>query len=378
MRILHATTSAETSTLGIERQVATLAVAQKASGSDVMIAIDRPGVFTESCRESGVWVTVCDQLRRPLANLAAATPEGAVALEDAVQGFIEFMEKFSPDIIHCHNLGAALVAIGAGNRVNIPCVFTGDGWQVSIDGWRRGLRFATLCLNAANFKVLLKSDIPDAYIYYVPNGTRAARPERERQPGAAHTPSLMVVGELDPRKGIDVLILAMVQLRRRLGRACPVLNIYGDGARKAYLAEMAAVLGLDDVVIFHGFQPDVMENCPSDDILVMSSRGEAGPQVVLEAMSRGMPIVATDVGDVANMLPDRRYGRVVPWDSVMPLANAMESLLQDVADGRFDPDLVIERHRSEYSIEKLVERTEAVYSQLLNNSATTGHSKEGR
>ena len=288
-----------------------------------------------------------------------------------MQGFIEYVERFNSDIIHCHDLGSALVAIAAGNQVNIPCVFTGDGPDVTTDGWKRGLRFATLCLNGANFNELLKSEIPDGYVYYVPNGTRVVPPTQVQQTGTSHSPSLMVVGELDPRKGMDVLILAMVELRRRLGPACPVLNIYGDGARRKYLTEMVAVLELNDIVRFHGFKPGILENCPGDDILVMPSRGEAGPQVVLEAMSRGMPIVATDVGDVANMLPDWRYGRVVPWDSVMPLADAIELLLKDIAGGRFNPDLLVERHRSLYSIEKLAERTEEVYSQLLLNSSAT-------
>jgi glycosyltransferase involved in cell wall biosynthesis len=368
MRILHAINSAD-STLGIERQVATLAVAQKTSGSDVMIAVDRPGVWADSCVESGVSVITCDQLQRPFVRLVAETPEETAALEDAVRGFLGHVDSFRPDIIHCHDLGGALVAIGAGNRANIPCVFTGDGPWATTGGWKRGLRFVTLCLNNYSYNELLQSEIPDASIHYIPNGTRVVPPGQLRRAGTGHAPSLMVVGELISRKGVDVLILAMVELRRRLGQACPVLNIYGDGERRGYLAEMADVLYLNDIVRFHGFKPGAMESCTSGDILVMSSRAEAGPQVVLEAMSRGMPIVATDVGDVANMLPDRRYGLVVPEDAVMPLAEAIELLLKDIELGGFDPDLVIERHRSEYSMEKLVERTDAVYDQLLNGSA---------
>jgi glycosyltransferase involved in cell wall biosynthesis len=163
----------------------------------------------------------------------------------------------------------------------------------------------------------------------------------------------------------------MVELRRRLGEACPFLNIYGDGPIRKYLTEMAAVLGLSDIVRFHGFKSGVLEHCPSSDILVMTSRLETGPLVVLEAMSRGMPIVATDVGEVANMLPDRRYGRVIPLDSVMALADAIESLLADIAGGLFNPDLLIERHRSLYSTEKYAERTEAAYNQILLNSSVT-------
>ena len=370
MRILHATNSAEACSLGIERKATTLAAAQKARGSDVMIAIDKPGAFTESCLEFGVPVTVCAQLQRPSLRLVAMTPEDVAALENGVQDFIECVERFNPDIIHCHSQGSALVAIGAGNRMNIPCAFTGNVPRFTTGGWNRGLRFATLCLTTTSFNELLKSEIPDAYVYYVPNGTRVVEPTQVQQTATSHPPSLIMAGELTTRKGIDILILAMVELRRRLGPACPVLNIYGDGARRKFLSEMVAVLELNDIVRFHGFKPGILENCPGDDILIMPSRDGASPQVVLEAMSRGMPIVATDVGDVATMLPDWQYGRVVPKDSVMPLADAIELLLKDIGGGRFNPDLLVERHRSLYSIEKLAERTEAVYSALLNGSAT--------
>jgi glycosyltransferase involved in cell wall biosynthesis len=365
MKILHATTSAGEGSLGIEKEVALLAVAQQARGSDVMIAIDRQGVFTETCREYGIPVVVHDRLKYPLARLVAMTPEESAALEISVQGFIEHLKTFNPDIIHCHNGSTAIVPITAGNRVNVPCAFTGDGPMLSIQGRRIGMRFATLCLTMASFEELLNSEIADTDVYYVPNGTQVVPSATAQETVAGHSPRLLVAGNLETRKGVDVLILAMVELRRRLGEACPAVNIYGDGARGKYLAEMATVLELNDLVRFHGFKLGVLEQCPRTDVLVMPSRREASPLVVLEAMSRGMPIVATDVGDVARMLPDPRYGRVVPPDSLFLLADAIESLLADIAGGRFDPSLPVERHRSLYSIEKFAERTETAYKRIL-------------
>lgn len=182
---------------------------------------------------------------------------------------------------------------------------------------------------------------------------------------------MITVGSLISRKAMENAILATAELRRRRGPDCPVLNVYGDGDLKGYLMEITAVLELDDVVRFHGSQPDILEHCPNTDILIMSSRLETGPLVVQEAMSRGMPIVATDVGEVAEMLPDRRYGRIVAIDSIVPLADAVESLLSDIEEGQFAPELLVERHREFYSDDKMAERTEAVYEQaILNESAT--------
>jgi glycosyltransferase involved in cell wall biosynthesis len=85
-----------------------------------------------------------------------------------------------------------------------------------------------------------------------------------------------------------------------------------------------------------------------------------------------MPIVATDVGDVPEMLPDSRYGRIVPVDSIEALADAVDWLLSDISDGRFDPEPVIARHRSLYSADKMAERIDQVYSEAVARGAGAG------
>jgi len=144
-----------------------------------------------------------------------------------------------------------------------------------------------------------------------------------------------------------------------------VLYIYGDGEEREYLSEVVELLEMSEIVRFCGYQPDILEQCADTDILIMPSDRETGPLTVLEAMSRGMPIVSTDVGDVASMLPDQRYGRVVPPKSVIALANAVESLIMDIDNARFDRNLLIERHRLLYTREKMAQRTEDVYREVL-------------
>jgi glycosyltransferase involved in cell wall biosynthesis len=88
-------------------------------------------------------------------------------------------------------------------------------------------------------------------------------------------------------------------------------------------------------------------------------------------MSRGIAIVSTEVGEVADMLPDPRYGRIVPVDSLVALADAMESLLSDITEGTFDPDLLIQRHRTLYTDEKMAERVEMAYEQARSDELRT-------
>jgi glycosyltransferase involved in cell wall biosynthesis len=309
-------------------------------------------------------------------------PEGpaGVPAEKAMQGLAKQFRDFNADVIHCHDLYPAVQAIPAGNRVRLPCMLTLHlpSIRTTLDQLRSakslGMKFKVIVPCRSNFESLKEGGMPETDIYYVPNGTPSVSPTRPEAAFKSHPPNLILVGLLEPRKGVDVAILAMAELRRRRGQDCPTLNIYGDTSDNLFYdhyKEMVELSGLGDIVRFCGMQPGILERCPSSDVLIVPSRVETGPLVVLEAMSRGMPIVATDVGEVADMLPDPRYGRIVPvivgrrWQrvSIAALADAIESLLSEIADGRFDPDLLIDRHRSFYTIEKMAEKIDMIYKE---------------
>jgi glycosyltransferase involved in cell wall biosynthesis len=332
--------------------------------------MDRAGVFTQMCRQRGILAVVMTQGFRP-DGVAPGLPS-----EKTMQGLTSQFRSFNAELIHCHDGQAAVQAIPAGNRAQIPCLLTlhllanGDLNRLKF-AKSVGTRFTIIAVCRSDFESLKESGIPEADIHYVPNGTASAARAGSSQVPRSHRPNLIFVGSVQHQKGVDVAILAMAELKRRRGQSCPILNIYGGGEKLYYdyYKEMAEVLGLRDVVRFCGVQPGVLERCPGSDILIVPSRAETGPLVVLEAMSRGMPIVATDVGEVTEMLPDRRYGRIVPVNSITALADAVESLLSEIADGRFDPDLLIDRHRLFHTIEKMAENIDMVYQKVLLNKS---------
>jgi glycosyltransferase involved in cell wall biosynthesis len=239
----------------------------------------------------------------------------------------------------------------------------------------KDLRFSAIAVNGDIGEHAKKAMRPDVEISVIPLGVRSARAETAGKPDGA-VPSLILVGSLTPEKGVDNAIVAMALLRRRLGDSCPVLNVYGDAGSRGsevaraegfplwneYLEEMVGALGLSDLVVFHGNQPGILNRCDGSQVLLVASRGETGPMVVLEAMSRGMPVVSTRVGTVTEMLPDERYGRIVPVNSIKAFADAVQATLADIAAGRFDPGLLVARHRSCYSDVVMAERTNGVYA----------------
>jgi glycosyltransferase involved in cell wall biosynthesis len=363
MRVVHVINSSGANFLGHERHVLNLAVAQRAHGLDVMVVTNGDGVLGQACQEQRIPQVVIEGMGQG--------PRVRGAEGGAVRELAEQYTAFGAQIIHCHHLGTAIQAVSAGNVSNIPCVFTLHIEAALFTDYlemakRRGMKSSIIAVSRTEFEVLKKSGIPEDELYYVPNGTNPVPSDRRRCKQETGRPRLVFVGNLIFRKGVDVALMVMAELRQRLGSDCPGFDIYGEGIQRKYFAEIASVLGLDDIVRFHVFRLDAMEQHASTDVLLMTSREETGPLVVLEAMSLGMPIVATDVGEVAQMLPDRSHGRVVPPNSIAAFADAVESLLADIAHGKFDPEPVIQRHRSLYSTEKMTESVEEVYQQVLS------------
>lgn len=369
MRIVHVVGNAGT-IQGNHRHVLYLAAGQRARGSDVLVVTDEQGRFTEACDQQGTPVIVAKGFRLPMD--IGSVEDGGVPGETDPQftahrdDLIRQFSSFRADLIHCHDEISAYAAISAGNRLNIPCALT---VHVPPAGpfpylWAAA-KFQVI--SGAKWLVdkLHRDGVPESDLHYVPNGTRFSTAANAAEADPDGAPRLVLVGRVSYEKGADIAILAMVELQRRRGSGCPQLHVYGGGQELPYYVEMARVLGLQEYIKFHGPQFDIIDRCRSTDILVVTSRGETGPLVVLEAMSRGMPVVSTDVGDVAMMLPDRRYGLIVPVAKIVMLADAIDATLSDVADGRRDPDLLIERHRTLFSAENMAKSIESVYSKIL-------------
>jgi glycosyltransferase involved in cell wall biosynthesis len=353
--------------MGRQRQILYLAPVQQAQGFDIAIMTDAEGLFAEACRKQGLPVIIVPAFVLPveISFMKGGTHgEAKAEYSNLCATLIRKLMEFRPHLIHCHDEMPAYSAMAAGNDMNIPCLLT-PHMRIRDNPLLPHLwadrKFAILCSWKSIFQQLKENGIPESKLYYVPSGTAPCA-----NPCAVfdQKPKLMVVGRISDDKGIDSALLAMVELRRRRGRECPALDIYGDGPLLEYYKETNSIIGLDDIVKFHGVRSDIIRNCPGSNIFVMSSPAESGPLVLLEAMSRGMPIVSSDVGDVAEMIPDRRYGRIVPGCSIAMLADAIEATLADIASSRFDPTLSIERHRDIYTVEKMAEGALSVYTKV--------------
>jgi glycosyltransferase involved in cell wall biosynthesis len=253
------------------------------------------------------------------------------------------------DVIHTHLTGANLLGLVCGAILRKPVVVTLHSTRSSADEhWYHGRLERTLIRRFASRVIAVGGETAsaraavlgdDVAIHVLPNAVapssppsgddeRALRAEMASDPDA---PLFIKVGRLETAKAHEVLIRAFHVVRRDLPAA--ELVLVGDGRLRQELVELAASLGLADAVHFLGRRPDARRLVAAADVFVMSSVWEGLPMALLEAMEAGTPVVATDVGDIGDVLSGTP-SRVVPPSDVDALATAMLATYHDLIAGR--------------------------------------------
>lgn len=165
---------------------------------------------------------------------------------------------------------------------------------------------------------------PDRVIV-IPNGydEKRFRPMKHDNP----VPQLITVCRLVPAKGLDVLLKACAELKRR---GSPfVLHVIGDGPIRQDLEQMATELNVYEDTIFYGYMLHPEQFMPFFDIFVLPSRAEAFGSVFAEAALCWLALVGTDVGGIAEQIEDGKNGLLVPVDDHIALADALQKVMED-------------------------------------------------
>lgn len=140
---------------------------------------------------------------------------------------------------------------------------------------------------------------------------------------------ILFVGRLADLKGVTILLEALQRMKKE--RPDVELTIVGDGPDRARFEKAAEDLDVADRVSFVGSrsQADVAEHLAETDVFVLPSFAEGVPVTLMEAMASGVPVVATRVGGVAELVDDGTNGYLVEAGEAAPLADAVLSLLAD-------------------------------------------------
>lgn len=167
---------------------------------------------------------------------------------------------------------------------------------------------------------------------------------------------IVFVGRLHPVKRVDLLLKAFAKLRKLYPDAS--LNIVGDGVERQKLMTLANDLELGQSVHFLGFQnhEKVLELLRQADLMVLSSKMEGNPKVLIEAMMLKVPIVATNVPGIRDMIQNGKTGHLVDSDLPEDLTQAMSDVLSKRKYGRRIAENAYEFAKNHFSKQQALKR----------------------
>ena len=297
-------------------------------------------------RESGLSVSHPRYLMLPRLGVAVQPDSMARA---ALRDLAELRRAgWQPELIDAHyfypdGVAAALLA----ERLRIPLVITARGTDVNVLGrlpgparrilWAAQRAAAIIAVSTRLKQALVEIGVDESKIVVVRNGVDAElfRPEA-RSTARAHLglpPSgrlAACVGNLVPEKGFALAVEAL------LGLEGFHLVIVGDGPCREELAQLARRIGVEQRVVFMPSMPqaDLRHLYSSADVLLLTSTREGWPNVVLESLACGTPVVALDVGAVAEMLTDPLVGSIETTRDPAYLAHAVLRTLESAGSAQ--------------------------------------------
>jgi glycosyltransferase involved in cell wall biosynthesis len=291
------------------------------------------------------------------------------------------LRDFRPAILQTLLFHANLAGRIAGSLTRIGKIVSGirvaekrSRVPLWFDRWTNWLVNTNVCVSqaVADFSIA-EARLSPKKIVVIPNGVDVARFANARlaELSAFGIPQgsqvLLTVGRLDRQKGLHDLIDAAALVAPTHHQVHFLL--VGEGPERTGIEQLIRDKGLVDRVHFAGWRADIPELLAAGYTLVLSSHWEGLPNVVLEAMAAGLPVVATCVEGAAELVIEGRTGFLVPPRSPQQLALALEKLLADPALAKAMGKAGRERAASEFSWETTVARYDAIYRALLGDSA---------
>lgn len=260
----------------------------------------------------------------------------------------KIIKDWQIDLIHAHDHRASLLAwLSAGLRHRPPVI----SHIHNTNPWLRGCHFFKLAeifiRNRYDLSIACSDTVRDYFLRHNPllkpdkiltvkNGIEMTRPaplNRDQTRRSLGIPLnrfvFGTVGRLDEQKGIDVLLKAFKRVTDSLSEVS--LLVVGTGPDERSLKDLTAKLGLEEHVIFTGYQEDVHAMFQVMDVFVLASRWEGLPMVLMEAMMHSVPVIASDVGGVSELVIPEETGLLVRNGDITDLAAKMTRLYADKA-----------------------------------------------
>jgi glycosyltransferase involved in cell wall biosynthesis len=299
-----------------------------------------------------------------------------------ISALAKYVRENSVALLHAHTPRTAMIASLLAFRTGLPWVYhvhspasrdSTRGFVNRVNTWIESYSISNcdclITVSASLAKEMQRLGVAEQHLVTVPNGVPAIEPIDARARKEQRHWRLGIVALMRPRKGVEVALQTMQQLKAA-GR--PVtLELIGGFETAEYqrqIMTMVEELDVKDVVEWTGFTSDVPEAIRGLDALILPSLfGEGMPMVVLEALAAAVPVVATSVEGTPEVVRDGVEGMLAEPRSVESLVTKIEELISDRGRWIAMSDRALTRHREQYSDTRMAEGVAAAYERVLAN-----------
>ncbi|OHA92407.1 MAG: hypothetical protein A2665_01505 [Candidatus Zambryskibacteria bacterium RIFCSPHIGHO2_01_FULL_46_30] len=359
MKILYGITKSNFG--GAQRYVCDLATAMQKQRHDVAVMCGEGGPLVQKLKAENIRVITIPGFGRDIDLLNDAS---------RLLFIIKTVRREKPDVFHINSAKMGGAGIFSGRIMGVPrIIFTAHGWAFNEPRpvWQKVLikfftwltiLFAhkTICVSEKTKDDVGKWLFTKNKLVVIHNGIARFDPI----PRVDQTFTVGTIAELHKIKGLDVLLTAWSKFIKKHQAK---LVVVGEGEERQNLQNMAKNLGISDSVTFKGFVDNARALLSGFDIFCMPSRSEGLPYALLEAGLAGLPVIATSVGGIPEIIESGINGILVPVEDVETLFSTLILLAED-------PDLrkrlganLKASIQENFSFEKMVENTLQLYSQ---------------
>lgn len=349
--------------------------------------LSQPGTVAEALKVAGIEVR----------SFGAESAGGLRVKLAALLWLRRELRVFSPQLVQGYLFHGNLVSRCAGWLAGVPVRLAGHRvaerekrWHLWLDRWSRCLVQRHVCVSSgvAEF-VRHELRLRPEQIVVIPNGidvAQLASPTGQLRRELSLDPQrriVLAVGRLTRQKGFSDLVQAFRKVCDQATNEAPSQGVPGDapfvgnahlvivgsGEERANLDQQIRDLGLERQVSLLGYREDVPELIAEADLFVLSSLWEGMPNVVLQAMQCGTPLVTTSVEGIAELVQHEVHGLVVPGSSPTELAAAVVRLLADSALAQNLANTAQAHSRENFTWEETTRKYDRLFTELTTSEA---------
>jgi len=334
------------------------------NGHNVHVIVGNEGILTNRLKKLNVKITCVPSLKREI------SPVNDLKCYKKLR---ELLKTLNPDIVISHSSKAGILTRLACKRVGVRNIFTVHGWSFTpgIKGIKRYVYLAVekimgkftdhlIAVSEFDLGLALKNKIvTDSKIKVIYNGS----------------PDLLGKDAKPSSSVINILMTARFSFQKdhmTLFKAIQILkneavhvDLVGSGPLYAKFVGLSKEMNIDHLISFHGESNDIPSFLNKADIFVLSSQFEGLPLSICEAMSVGIPVLASDVGGVSEMVKDDYNGYLIPREDYSFLAKMLKRLIQDKETLERLGEHSRKTYLQKFSIDQMTNATEKYITDII-------------